>query len=351
MRRMQNRELVRLLACAITLGPWPARAADEVIPTERARSASVVTFYLENDYFGATDRHYTNGAKLSWLSADLATWGQHGWRKALVEALPFVNRPGTQKNFGLAIGQNMYTPDDTDLVVPDPTDRPYAGWTYLEINFIGRTATVMDALSLQVGMVGPKSYADQTQEKVHEWLRNDQSQGWAYQLKDEIGVNVLFERRWRMYARGARDAVGFDIVPHLGVSLGTVQTYANAGATARLGFRLPSDFGTELIAGGAITNSPLDDRDPRLGPRGGASVFVFGGVDGRAVARDLFLDGNTWKDSRSVDKEPLVGDSYWGAGVVLAQWQITYTYVVRSKEFKTQREINQFGSITISRAF
>lgn len=27
--------------------------------------------------------------------------------------------------------------------------------------------------------------------------------------------------------------------------------------------------------------------------------------EGRAVARNIFLDGNTFQDSRSVDKEPL----------------------------------------------
>ncbi len=326
-------------------------AADTTIPVERSRTASVVTFYLENDYFGGTDRHYTNGAKLSWLSRDLVSWGQVGWRKTLVEALPFVNRPGSQKNFGLALGQNIYTPARDELAVPDPTDRPYAGWSYLEFNFVGKTATVMNSLTLQAGMVGPDSYAEQTQKLVHRWLRNSQPQGWDYQLKNEVGVNVILERRWRAYARTADGALGFDLVPHAGVSLGNVQTYANAGATARLGFNLPSDFGIELIAGGAATNSPLDDRDPRIGTERRTSLFVFGGVDGRAVARDVFLDGNTWKDGPSVDKETLVGDSYWGVGVVRGSWQFTYTYVVRTKEFKAQREVNQFGSITISRAF
>ena len=53
-------------------------------PQERARSAPVFTIYFENDYFGGTDRHYTNGAKFSWLSRDLETWGQAGWRRSLV---------------------------------------------------------------------------------------------------------------------------------------------------------------------------------------------------------------------------------------------------------------------------
>jgi lipid A 3-O-deacylase len=331
------------LSGAAETGPAPL--------AERARTASVFTFYLENDYFGGTNRHYTNGVKLSWLSRDLTTWGQVGWRQKLIEALPLVNQPGTQKNFGVALGQNIYTPENDDLHVPDPTDRPYAGWSYLEFNLISKTSRLMDALSLQVGVIGRHSYAQETQHLVHDWLRNDQAKGWAFQLKDEIGVNVIFERRWRMFARGAQGAVGFDIVPHVGVSVGNVQTFANLGATARVGFNLPSDFGIELIAGGAATNSPLDDHDPRVGGRRRTSLFVFGGVDGRAVARDIFLDGNTWADSRSVDKEPLVGDSYWGVGLVLNKWQLTYTYVVRSKEFKAQRDVNQFGSLAISRAF
>jgi lipid A 3-O-deacylase len=318
---------------------------------ERARSASVFTFYLENDYFGGTDRHYTNGVKLSWLSRDLTTWGQVGWRQKMIEALPLVNRTDAQKNFGLAIGQNIYTPENDDLHVPDPTDRPYAGWSYLEFNFVSKTPRVMDTLSFQAGIVGRHSYAQETQRIVHRWLNNEEAKGWAFQLKDEVGVNIILERRWRLFARTVGDALGVDIVPHAGVSLGNVQTFANVGATARLGFNLPSDFGVELIAGGAATNSPLDDRDPRVAARRRTSVFVFGGVDGRAVARDIFLDGNTWEDSPSVAKERWVGDSYVGAGLVLARWQFTYTYVVRAKEFKAQREVNQFGSITISRAF
>jgi hypothetical protein len=326
-------------------------SAAESVLSERARESSVFTFYLENDFFGGTDRHYTNGVKFSWLSRDLTTWGVAGWRRNLVETLPFINRPDAQKNFGIALGQNIYTPENTDLHVPDPTDRPYAGWTYLEFNFVSKTPRVMDTLSFQVGMIGRHSYAQETQKLVHGWLNNEQAKGWAFQLKDEVGVNVMAERRWRLFARSWDNRFGFDIVPHLGVSLGNVQTFANTGATVRVGFNLPSDFGNELIAGGSATNSPLDDRDPRITSRRRGSLFVFGGADGRAVARDIFLDGNTWKDSPSVEKKRVVGESYWGAGVVLARWEITYTYVVRSKEFKAQHDINQFGSVAISRAF
>lgn len=321
------------------------------IPVERARNAPVFTIYFENDYFGGEDQHYTNGVKLSWVSGDLSDWGQEGWRQRVLESLPFVNTPETQKNIGLAFGQNIYTPQDTSLVVPDPADRPYAGWSYLELSFISKTETVMDRVAIQAGIVGPKSFAEDTQRIVHEWINDDVPQGWDSQLKNEPGINLIAERKWRLYGRTFGDTLGFDFIPHAGVSLGNVQTYANAGGLVRLGFNLPSDFGVDLIRGGGAVNAPVDDEDPRVSSKRSWSFFVFGGVDGRAVARDIFLDGNTFRDSPSVDKKNFVGDAYYGIGVIVGTWQLTYTEAVRTIEFRGQDEKSYFGSVTLSKAF
>lgn len=336
------------LAAALVAG---ATAAEPVAGNGRARASGVFTLYFENDYFGGQDRHYTNGLKLSWLSSDLTDWGQEGWRRTFVEALPFVNRPGAQKNLGFAFGQNIYTPQDIGRVPPDTADRPYAGWSYLELTFVSKTPTIMDTLSFQAGLIGRHSYAQDLQTIVHEWLNDERPRGWAYQLRDEAGVNVVFERKWRLYGRTLGNAFGFDFVPHAGASVGNVQTYANAGLTLRLGFNLPSDFGTGLIRAASAPNTPLDDADPRVAPERHASFFVFGGADGRAVARDIFLDGNTFRDGPSVDRKPLVGDAYYGIGLMIGRWQITYTEVVRSREFEGQDEKSYFGSVTFSRAF
>jgi lipid A 3-O-deacylase len=319
-------------------------------PTEKARAAGVFTLYFENDYFGGEDQHYTNGVKLSWTSSDLVTWGQEGWRKTIVEALPFVNREAGQKNLGFAIGQNIYTPQDISLKPPDASDRPYAGWSYLELTFASKTSRIMDSLSFQVGMVGPHSYADDTQTIVHKWINDETPRGWEYQLKDELGVNIVYERKWRLFVRSLSQTWGADFTPHVGASVGNVQTYANAGGTFRLGINLPSDFGTSLIQGSSA-NSIIDDNDPRVGSSRHWSFLGFAGADGRAVGRDIFLDGNTFKDGPSVDREYLVGDAFYGVGLVLGKWQITYTEVVRTKEFKAQARKSYFGSVTISRVF
>lgn len=330
----------------------PLQADDaSPVPNGNARRTGTFTFYFENDFFGGTDRHYTNGAKWSWLFSDLSAWGSDGWRKDFLEALPFVNRPEGQKNFGFAFGQNIYTPQDQDAFVPDPTDRPYAGWGYVEFTFLSKTEDVADTVSFQLGLVGRHSYAQDLQRVVHEWINDSRPNGWEHQLHDEAGLNVIYERRWRLYARALDHVLGIDLVPHAGFSVGNIQTYANAGATLRLGFNLPSDFGVQLIRPGG-GNSPIDDRDPRVASDRHWSFFVFGAVDGRAVARDIFLDGNTFRDSPSVEKEKFVADLSYGAGFIAGRWQLTFTQVIRTREFESQPfDHNDFGSVTLSYAF
>lgn len=322
------------------------------IPNGTARLAGTFTFYFENDWFGGTDRHYTNGLKFSWMSADLADWGQQGWRQSFLEALPFVNRPGAQKNLGFAFGQNIYTPRDQDAFVPDPTDRPYAGWSYLEFTFLSKTGRIADTVVIQLGMIGRHSYAQDAQRVMHEWLNDSRPNGWEYQLHDEVGLNVIFERKWRLYGRTIGDTFGVDLIPHAGLSVGNVQTHANLGGIVRFGINLPSDFGVELIRGGGGASSPIDDRDPRVAPDRSWSLFVFAGADGRAVARDIFLDGNTFRDSPSVDKRNFVADLSYGVGLIAGRWQLTFTQVSRTREFETQvQKYNEFGSVTLSCAF
>src|SRR5690606_14156561 len=141
------------------------------------------------------------------------------------------------------------------------------------------------------------SYAQDAQRVVHEWLNDERPLGWDYQIRDEVGLNLVYERKWRLYGRSFGQFLGVDFTPHAGASLGNVQTFANAGFTTRFGFNLPSDFGVSLIGASSSTLSPINDEYPRVSTKRAWSLFAFGGVNGKAVARDIFLDGNTFRDS------------------------------------------------------
>ena len=91
------------------------------------------SLYFENDIFANTDQDYTNGIKFSWISPDWTGYAEGGklsaWSLPYVRWLPFINKPGFQRNLALCMGQNMYTPEDISREDLIEDDRPYAGWT------------------------------------------------------------------------------------------------------------------------------------------------------------------------------------------------------------------------------
>jgi hypothetical protein len=70
------------------------------------------------------------------------------------------------------------------------------------------------------------------------------------------------------------------------------------------------------------------------------------------VALNIFLDGNTLQNSRSVAKEPVVDDLIVGFELFSrAGLRVALSLVARTPEFKQQRGIDTFGSINGAYAF
>jgi hypothetical protein len=321
-------------------------------PCEAVENEGTFSFYFENDLFADTDQQYTNGIKMSWISEDLTGYAKSDslpdWSLPIISRLPFINEQGLQRNVGLSIGQNMYTPGDTSIESLIEDDRPYAGWTYFGIGLHSKDERRLDSMEIQLGIVGSHSFAEQTQKLVHKLSDNQRPNGWDNQIKNELGLAVVYERRWRFFYNGPVGESGLDFIPHLGGALGNVHTYANAGMEARIGWNLPRDFGTSLIRPAGDSNAPLNDHDPRLSHDQNFSLYVFAGADGRGVLRNIFLDGNTFTDSHSVDKKYFVADVGVGIGLIIHRFKLTYTHVLQTKEFKGQKDNQTFGSITIA---
>ncbi len=304
--------------------------------------------YFENDLFTGTDRNYTNGVKISLISPDLVSFVESGklpeWSLEYIYRLPFINDPdpALKRKIEFSFGQNMYTPADifrSDLVVDD---RPYAGWTYFAAAFHTRSSERMDTIELQLGMVGPSSYAEETQQAVHDLRDLQRPNGWEHQLKNEPGLAATYERKWQIAPFFSRGTFAMDAITHLGCALGNVATYANTGFETRLGWDLPDDFGVSLIR--PAGNTRFSAREQQGG-------YLFAAVNGRAVLQDIFLDGNTFAHSHSVGKKPFVADLAGGAALYFQQFKLTWTQVLRTKEFDGQPDNHSFGSLIISLFF
>ncbi len=323
-------------------------------PAEDDVQRGTMSIYFENDLFTGTDRFYTNGVKLSWSSADLEKFADTPYASGLlplIDHIPFINSSSYQKNLAFSVGQNIYTPDDTESTERLENDRPYAGWLYLGLGFIWKNAAVRNSLAINIGVVGSWSYAEEAQRLVHETRGLAVPRGWDNQLHNELGVVAVYERTWRWPRHERRVGLDWELLPHVGAAVGNVATYANLGGEFRVGLNLPDDFGTAGIGPAATTSTPVERGQTAERARFDLGLYVFARADGRAVAHNIFIDGNTFGSSASAERKPLVADLSVGTSLNLHNTKITYAVTYRSEEFEAQKEGQLFGSVTLNLTF
>jgi len=310
------------------------------------------TLYWENDTFGGTDSNYTNGIQLSWSTPYLANnqKGGHlpGWSYPVINHLPFVKNPTAQRAISLSLGQLMFTPEDTGTKELVKDDRPYAGYLYFGVGFNSILSNRKDTWLFNVGVVGPASLAQETQDFAHDLFGIPRAQGWENQLQNEPTIEAVCETKWRVLYSKNPNGFGYDLIPHIGGRLGNVAMYANGGAEFRLGWFIPGDFGSCPIRPGCDTNPALYHDETGDFRRIRTSVHLFSILDSRLVLRDIFLDGNTFKESHSVDKKYFVADLMVGIAVYYRRYKFSFAYTFRTKEFEEQRDTYVFGSLMIS---
>ncbi|MEN3940751.1 lipid A deacylase LpxR family protein [Prosthecobacter sp. SYSU 5D2] len=310
-----------------------------------------LSFYFENDLFARTDENYTNGTRISWTSPALRKFGDDatiGGMAGYFDNFGWTGNSDFERNVAISLGQSMFTPRDVDAFNLVDDERPYAGWLYVGMGIIWKNHKVKNTLALNIGVVGPWSYAEETQRLVHEARNQSFPNGWDNQIGNEIGVNASYERMWRIRDRKDFHGWDWDILPYAGATLGNVMTHATLGTELRFGYNLPDDFGTGAITEAATTPTAIENpyTAKSWARRFGFHFFIRG--EGRAVARNIFLDGNTFRDSHSVDKYPLVGDLSAGIGMNWKNTKLSYAYIYRTKEFRGQDNAQIFGSVTLS---
>jgi lipid A 3-O-deacylase len=312
-----------------------------------AETGGVLNIQMENDFFGGgTDRNFTHGTRMEYVTGPIE------WISDAADKLPWFDSersgqgaPHVKARASIAIGQNIFTPENTTAFQLLPDQRPYAGWLYMGFGLAANQGNRRyDKVYLEVGIVGPNSFGEEVQSEWHTLFGLKVPNGWDHQLDNEPGLVLYYEQARRFNTRDMLFGLEYDVIPHFGGSLGNVFTYGACGFTLRVGADLKKDFGPPRIRpslpGGGFFRT--DD---------GFNWYIFAGTEGRAVLRNIFLDGNTFSHSPSVDKKPFVGDVQAGLASQWGKFRLSYTQIYRSKEYKGQSSGDIFGSLTISYRF
>lgn len=301
-----------------------------------AAHSATVSVIVDNDHFSQADAQYTSGVMASYLSEanDAPSWLDQASRW-----LPGAVSGETHAEY--ALGQHIYTPKDRKRTTPNPHDRPYAGWLFGSVAAITASTSQMDRLGMSIGVLGPASGAQWSQDHVHHLLRKKEFLGWNNQLKNEATLQLHAERTWRSdpYPMGPG---AFDWLPRVRADVGNVRIGLTTEATLRYG-KLGDDFG------------PLE-----LAPNvGGAALYrsdraLYGFISGQAryVAHSIFLDGNTFRDSLSVTREPYVFGLRGGVVAVVRPLRVSFIHERISRQYAEQPgRADTFQSIVLDWAF
>ena len=111
-------------------------------------------------------------------------------------------------------------------------------------------------------------------------------------------------RKQKIWRWGKPAGLLFDTAINGNVGLGNLFTQASTALEMRFGYNMPRGFMyvPDPIGLSMHYCASLKPANPH-----GASFYATLVLRGSAFAHNIFLDGNTFKDSHSVDKEPLVG--------------------------------------------
>jgi lipid A 3-O-deacylase len=298
-----------------------------------------VSATLDNDLFLGNDNGYTNGVYFSAYDTGIAeaqpTPSEMVW--PLLWSLP-------AKEFNAAVnaysvGQVMMTPDDITVKNPDEDQLPYSGLLFFSTTYLAVEDSYADKLATTIGIVGPAAGAKRAQKTVHKWIGSDDPKGWGTQLENEPVFQLSRGRLWRTWVS---DSQNFDMLLNSEAGLGTLSSYAETGVVLRYGRGLSRSYATVLLNNSRTTNPVAIDN----------GWYIYAGMTAGYTFNQIYTDGNTFRDSRSIDYDHerlgmTAGLAYsWGKFSVTIALNDANILDTRSEE--ELEDLTQYGSMSIA---
>jgi hypothetical protein len=285
-----------------------------------------------------SDRYYTSGLKVSYLSNCWRRWPPS---RVLLRLQPQSDRTYTTL-YGLTVGQEIYTPRDIKSEIRPlyPNDRPYAGYLYLSWGAVTTDLTGARRLtsSLSIGAIGPVAGAAEVQQTVHRLLKQPYPAGWNTQMRNDpmVSYYVKYEGRAIPHLSPAVDIIG-----HVEGHVGSLMNYMGMGGMVRIGL-----FNDYFLHPAGLY--------PSVGNTPARRKFQFYAVVGasfRAILDNALLQGGWFSQKNyyslpAVEMEHFYGQAHISGVIAYKNAQLTFTQQLRTTEFVDALE-SQWGQLSL----
>ncbi|HDZ36755.1 MAG TPA: lipid A deacylase LpxR family protein [Marinobacter sp.] len=316
--------------------------AMSVFPT--SLKAEVVNLSWDNDLLTGTDRGYTNGVRLSYLTdtADENDGKPARFARVLRDELHFLPGIGTadsKQAVSLSLRQLMVTPEDITVEGPQFDDIPYAGHLSLSGTLWSWNADTITGFGAHIGVIGPESGAESVQKWVHKATGSDKSQGWGNQLGTDVvgGIQAAHGRKLLQLGQGGNIEQRVSVIGS-GL-LSSFRTSAKTGLVWQLGRHLPINFVPDYAGTSSTIALPGSFKD------WGSSWSVYVGLGVEYVGYS-YIDDNA--GAYRFDEGPLIGRLGLGATWQWDHLLAAVTLRASTSEDERHKDNFSFGTLSVS---
>ena len=298
-----------------------AQLADNSSTFRNLNSSSYFRFYYDNDYFTKTDKYYTQGITLDYVSPGLSCFflSKLLWR-------PYAS----VAKYGVSINLFTYTPSSiaSDSILYG--DRPFNSNISVKTFMIQTDASQKQQVStaFSIGIMGPWALGHEIQYGIHKWLKNALPHGWQYQIQNDIIINYQINYEKQLVSAGNN----FLLNTTAEARVGTLNNRAGGGFNFMAG-----QFNKRL--------------SPIAGNKRKAKYYFYAQGRVNIVGYDASLQGGLFNRSSPYtiaagDISRLVFQADAGVIVNLKKLYLSYTQSYLTKEFHAA-QYHRWGGISV----
>lgn len=343
-----------------------------VLPADQA--FRFFTFTFENDIFVGEDDGFTNGMGFTLGRGPFPEFNRDslpGWLLPIIRRTHVSRGENKRRGVSHTFYQVMQTPQDITLSEPPVGDLPYAGLLGWRGTFLEYDNRLSDQLSLDIGILGPASLAEQAQSIIHTITGSEEPQGWDTQLENELVASVEARRVLKIAHSSSSSAANqqtdadtasvsssvieseqadesgsepsrfsWDLLGVAGASLGTLQSATGVGLAFRWGTNLDYTHSTFALEADRQVNA--------LAVRDSNGFYAYLGARAGVVFNDVLVEGNTFTDSRSASLEHF--QNQVSAGLVWSLGKLAYVLQFSSftSPVETIDKREKYGALSVT---